>query len=90
MGGLASLADVLVSVDTLRILSASAGPAWRGDTIAASLGVDNIQGAGFTCTGVNFCSGCFITLFSSPEKAAAYHAVPDIEAFKKDLRSALD
>ena len=39
--------------------------------------------------GVHFCSGCYITLLSEPSKAAAYHAVPDIEAFKKDLRSAL-
>ncbi len=44
--GLASLDDVLVSVNTLRILSASAGPAWQGDVIVASLGVDNIQAAG--------------------------------------------
>lgn len=43
VGGLASLADVLVSVDTLRILSASAGPNWQGDAIAAILGIDNIQ-----------------------------------------------
>jgi hypothetical protein len=46
VGGLSSLADVLVSVNTLRILSASAGPAWLGDVILASLGVDNIQAAG--------------------------------------------
>ena len=38
--------------------------------------------------GVNVCSGCFITLFSSPEKAAAYHAVPDPAAFARDLRRA--
>jgi hypothetical protein len=38
--------------------------------------------------GVTFCAGCFITLFSSPEKAAAYHAVPDVKAFLRDLRAA--
>ena len=46
VGGLSTLADVLASVSTLRILSASAGPAWQGDAIVASLGVDNIQAAG--------------------------------------------
>ncbi len=46
VGGLASLADVLLGVDTLRILSAAAGPASQGDAIAASLGVDNIQATG--------------------------------------------
>lgn len=38
--------------------------------------------------GVQVCSGCFITLFSTPEKAAAYHAVPDPKAFARDLRRA--
>ena len=38
--------------------------------------------------GVSVCSGCFITLFSPPEKAAAYHAVPDPAAFVRDLRRA--
>lgn len=38
--------------------------------------------------GVTFCAGCFITLFSSPEKAAAYHAVPDVKAFLRDLHAA--
>ena len=35
--------------------------------------------------GVQVCSGCFITFFSTPEKAAAYHAVPDPKAFARDL-----
>ena len=39
--------------------------------------------------GVNFCAGCFITLFADPAKAASYHAVPDIEAFLSDLKSVL-
>ena len=39
--------------------------------------------------GVNFCSGCYITLFADPAKAASYHAVPDLEAFLRDLKSAM-
>lgn len=35
--------------------------------------------------GVTFCAGCFITLASPLEKAAAYHAVPDLKAFLRDL-----
>ena len=42
ISGVASLNDVLANVQTLRILSAAAGPAWQGDAIAATLGVDNI------------------------------------------------
>lgn len=38
--------------------------------------------------GVQVCSGCVITLLSTPEKAAAYHAVPDPAAFARDLRRA--
>lgn len=38
--------------------------------------------------GVTFCAGCFITLFSAPEKAAAYHAVPDPKAFLRELLAA--
>lgn len=38
--------------------------------------------------GVTFCPGCFLTLFSSPEKAAVYHAVPDVKAFLRDLAEA--
>ena len=36
--------------------------------------------------GVHFCPGCYLTLFSSPERAAAYHAVRDKKAFLSDLR----
>ncbi|MBI5631675.1 MAG: hypothetical protein HY921_12425 [Elusimicrobia bacterium] len=39
--------------------------------------------------GVSFCAGCFLTLFSSVERAAAYHAVSDRAAFLKDLEKAL-
>ena len=39
--------------------------------------------------GVQVCSGCYITLFSTPEKAAAYHAVPDPKAFVRDLKRAV-
>ncbi|MDE2291770.1 MAG: hypothetical protein KGL53_06775 [Elusimicrobia bacterium] len=39
--------------------------------------------------GVQVCSGCFITFFSTPEKAAAYHAVPDPKAFARDLAKAV-
>jgi iron-sulfur cluster repair protein YtfE (RIC family) len=38
--------------------------------------------------GVTFCAGCFITLFSRPEKAAAYHAVGNRKKFLADLRRA--
>lgn len=38
--------------------------------------------------GVQVCSGCVITLLSTPEKAASYHAVPDTAAFARDLRRA--
>jgi len=38
--------------------------------------------------GINFCAGCYITLFSPPEKAASYHAVPDLKSFMKDLNAA--
>jgi len=39
--------------------------------------------------GVHVCSGCYITFFSDPEKAAAYHAVPDIKKFISDLEDFL-
>ena len=39
--------------------------------------------------GITFCGGCYLTLFSPPEKAAAYHAVPDVPKFLADLRKAL-
>jgi len=37
------LSDVLSNVLTLRILSAQAGPDFRGDVVAATLGVDNLR-----------------------------------------------
>ncbi len=42
ISGVAPLTDVLANLQTLRILSAAGGPSWRGDVIAATLGVDNI------------------------------------------------
>lgn len=45
IAGASSLAEALASVDTLRILSSSAGPAWAGEGIAATLGVDSITAA---------------------------------------------
>jgi hypothetical protein len=39
--------------------------------------------------GVTFCAGCFLTLFSPVERAAAYHAVPDRKKFLQDLEKAL-
>lgn len=39
--------------------------------------------------GVTFCAGCYLTLSSPLERVAAYHAVPDHEAFLRDLRRAL-
>ncbi|MBI4370137.1 MAG: hypothetical protein HY547_07905 [Elusimicrobia bacterium] len=38
--------------------------------------------------GVHFCAGCFITLTAPLEKAAAYHAVPNIPKFLNDLKKA--
>ncbi len=42
ISALATLNAVLANVQTLRILSAAAGPSWQGDAIVATLGVDNI------------------------------------------------
>ncbi len=39
--------------------------------------------------GIVFCPGCYLTLFSTPAKAAAYHAVEDKKAFLKDLEHLL-
>lgn len=39
--------------------------------------------------GITFCAGCYLTLFAAPEKAAVYHAVPNVEKFMADLRRAL-
>lgn len=39
--------------------------------------------------GVHFCSGCYLTLSAPLAKAAAWHAVPDIERFLKDVERAL-
>lgn len=39
--------------------------------------------------GVTFCAGCLITLTAPLEKAAAYHAVPDVKAFLRDLCAAV-
>ncbi|MBI4387157.1 MAG: hypothetical protein HY551_07230 [Elusimicrobia bacterium] len=36
--------------------------------------------------GVNFCAGCYLTLSATPEKAAAYHGVPDIPEFVARVR----
>ncbi len=35
--------------------------------------------------GIVFCPGCYLTLFSTPAKAAAYHAVEDKKSFLRDL-----
>ena len=39
--------------------------------------------------GVTFCAGCYLTLSSSLERAAAYHAVPSLARFLKDLERAM-
>lgn len=39
--------------------------------------------------GITFCAGCYLTLMSSPERAAVYHAVPKPRKFLKDLQKAL-
>jgi len=46
ISGADSLSTVLSGVGTLRVLSAAAGPAFNGDTIAGRLGVDNITAGG--------------------------------------------
>jgi hypothetical protein len=38
---------------------------------------------------VVFCAGCYLTLMSSPERAAVYHAVPNPKKFLRDLEKAL-
>ena len=43
LGGVATPDQVLASVGTIRLLAASAGPSWKGDSIAASIGVDDIE-----------------------------------------------
>lgn len=37
---------------------------------------------------VAFCAGCYLTLFATPERAAAYHGVRDIPRFLKELSTA--
>lgn len=39
--------------------------------------------------GITFCAGCYLTLMSSPERAAVYHAVPDTRKFLRALALAL-
>jgi hypothetical protein len=39
--------------------------------------------------GITFCAGCYLTLMSSPERAAVYHAVPKPKRFLKALQKAL-
>ena len=34
---------------------------------------------------VSFCAGCYLTLFSTPERAAAYHGVRDRARFLREL-----
>jgi len=43
LGGVATPNQVLASVGTIRILAASGGPSWKGDSVAASIGVDDIE-----------------------------------------------
>ena len=48
ISGSGPLSDVLSGVTTLRILAASNSPAWTGDRVVATLGVDDILAAGDT------------------------------------------
>jgi hypothetical protein len=43
LGGIATPNQVLANVGTVRILAAGGGPSWTGDSIAASIGVDDIE-----------------------------------------------
>ena len=36
--------------------------------------------------GIHFCAGCYLTLSADPERAAAYHGVPDIRRFVHAVR----
>jgi|GEM_PF-7079344 len=36
--------------------------------------------------GIHLCAGCYITLFSPLKKAAAYHAVPNLDKFVGDIK----
>lgn len=40
--------------------------------------------------GIHFCAGCYLTLSATPERAAAYHGVPDPSRFVAALERALD
>jgi len=35
--------------------------------------------------GIYFCAGCYLTLSSKPERAAAYHGVPNVQKFMLQL-----
>ncbi|MBI4064039.1 MAG: hypothetical protein HY401_07025 [Elusimicrobia bacterium] len=35
--------------------------------------------------GIHFCAGCFLTLTLPIQKAATYHAVPDVRQLLKDV-----
>lgn len=37
--------------------------------------------------GIHFCAGCYLTLSSPPERAAAYHGVPDVKKFLKEVEA---
>jgi len=37
--------------------------------------------------GVHFCAGCYLTLSSPPERAAAYHGVPDVKQFLREIET---
>jgi iron-sulfur cluster repair protein YtfE (RIC family) len=39
--------------------------------------------------GITFCAGCYLTLMAAPERAAVYHAVPDVKKFLRQLEKVL-
>ena len=40
--------------------------------------------------GIYFCAGCYLTLSSEPQRAAAYHGVPNVREFMRQLQRATE
>jgi iron-sulfur cluster repair protein YtfE (RIC family) len=59
--------------------------ALKGTTLGALIGENPRVLKLLDRYGIVFCPGCYLTLFSTPAKAAAHHAVEDKKAFLKDL-----
>jgi hypothetical protein len=64
LGGVATPNEVLANVGTIRILAASAGPAWKGDSVAASIGIDDIEAISFSVDAKSVSLSALKTSFS--------------------------